>query len=90
MLKARYRDSENYHLRFGKLEKIQDKSEYRMIFDSDTPASVRVSLPTVTHLHTDDLRVQLGLENHTILRFESPRDTEGVDMTIMQCEPQTV
>lgn len=90
MLKARYQNSERQHLRFGKLEKIQDDWEYRMIFDSDTPASVRSSLLTVTHLYTNDFHAQLELENHTVLRFELPRGTEAVDMTMMQREPQTV
>jgi hypothetical protein len=83
LLKTKYQGTDLFQLRFDGLHELQDKSGHRMIFNSDTPASVRSSLPKAAHLYTECLCAQLGLEDHTVLRFEHPRGTQALDMTIL-------
>jgi hypothetical protein len=57
LLRAKFEDTENHHLHL--IEAKCRSSEWRISFDSDTPDSVRSSLPKTICLYTKCLGVQL-------------------------------
>jgi hypothetical protein len=79
-LKVKFEKTEHYRLRH-KFLKAYCLLEWRIIFESDTPAHVRSPLPRAASLCTKDLCVQLNICDRTTLRFVAPDDVEAVGMT---------
>jgi hypothetical protein len=81
LLRAKFKDTENHHLHLR--ESKRSSSEERIIFDSDTPDSVRSSLPKITCSYTKCLGVQLRLKVRAKLEFVSPLIVEPMDISNM-------
>jgi hypothetical protein len=65
------------------LEIPKDKGipEPLFIFNTDTPVSVRLPLPTAIHSHAKCFHVQLELKDRTKLRFAPSGGVMAIDMT---------
>jgi hypothetical protein len=81
-LRVKFEKTEDFQLR-SKFLQAYCPLEWRIIFESDTPAHVRLSSPNAAFLCTKDLCVQLNIYDRTTLRFVAPDGVEAIDVTTL-------
>jgi hypothetical protein len=81
-LRTKFEQTEHHQLR-SIIIQARSPFKWRIIFESDTPALVCLSLLNISHSYTYDSRVQLGLEDRTTIKFMTPDGIEAVDMTTL-------